>query len=157
MTNIYFPDEEVTVNDLYFVCYMVERIARQLKQSNKYVVNTLGKQALREKLSLANVLHCDNPDAVAYDWIEAYGLQLGEYDVSKVNPRYTNHIPTATQMGKVYSRLVVSTLQEGEDYADGMIRVYNHPICEIIDDYNSSAYYEPSYVLTRSYWAGSFN
>jgi len=41
MTNIYFPDEEVTVNDLYFVCYMVERIARQLKQPNKYVVNTL--------------------------------------------------------------------------------------------------------------------
>ena len=82
MTNIYFPDEEVTVNDLYFVCYMVERIARQLKQPNKYVVNTLGKQALREKLSLANVLHCDNPDAVAYDWIEAYGLQPGEYDVS---------------------------------------------------------------------------
>ena len=42
MTNIYFPDEEVTVNDLYFVCYMVERIARQMKQPNKYVVNTLG-------------------------------------------------------------------------------------------------------------------
>ena len=60
-------------------------------------------------------------------------------------------------MGKVYSRLVVSTLQESEDYADGMIRVYNHPICEKIDDYNSSAYYEPSYVLTRSFWAGNFN
>ena len=51
MTNIYFPDEEVTVNDLYFMCYMVERIARQLKQPNKYVVNTLGKRALQEKLS----------------------------------------------------------------------------------------------------------
>lgn len=38
-----------------------------------------------------------------------------------------------------------------------MIRVYNHPITEFIDDYNSSAYYEPSYVLTRSYWNGSFN
>jgi hypothetical protein len=46
MTNIYFPDEEVMVNDLYFVCYMVERIARQLKQPNKYVANALGKQAL---------------------------------------------------------------------------------------------------------------
>ena len=44
MTNIYFPDEEVTVNDLYFVCYMVERIARQLKQPNKYVVNTLDRE-----------------------------------------------------------------------------------------------------------------
>ena len=25
------------------------------------------------------------------------------------------------------------------------------------DDYTGSAYYEPSYVLTRCYWAGSFN
>lgn len=157
MKNVYFPDEEVTVNDLYFVCYMVERIARQLKQPNKYVANTLGKRVLQEKLSLAGVLHCENPDAVAQDWVDAYKLQSGMYDVSDVDTRYTDHIPTPTQMGKVYSRLVVSTLQEGEDYADGIIRVYNHPISEIIDDYNSSAYYEPSYVLTRSYWAGSFN
>jgi len=51
MTNIYFPDEEVTVNDLYFVCYMVEHIARQLKQPNKYVVNTLGRAFQLKKLN----------------------------------------------------------------------------------------------------------
>lgn len=157
MRNVYFPDEEVSSNDLYFVCYIVERIARKLKQPNKYVVNTMGKRALQEKLSLANVLHSENPEAVVCDWIDAYGLVQGNYDVSKVDTQYTDHIPTATQMGKVYSRLVISTLQGSEDYADGMIRVYNHPITEIIDDYNSSAYYEPSYVLTRSYWNGSFN
>ena len=157
MRNVYFPDEEVSSNDLYFVCYMVERIARKLKQPNKYVVNTMGKRALQEKLSLASVLHSENPEAVAFDWIDTYGLVQGNYDVSKVDTQYTDHIPTATQMGKVYSRLVISTLQGDEDYADGMIRVYNHPITEIIDDYNSSAYYEPSYVLTRSYWNGSFN
>ena len=157
MRNVYFPDEEVSSNDLYFVYYMVERIARKLKQPNKYVVNTMGKRALQEKLSLASVLHSDNPEAVAFDWIDTYGLVQGNYDVSKVDARYTDHILTSTQMGKVYSRLVISTLQGDEDYADGMIRVYNHPITEIIDDYNSSAYYEPSYVLTRSYWNGSFN
>lgn len=156
MKNVYFPDEEVTADDLYFVCYMVERVARQLKQPNKYVVNSIGKQGLREKLSLANVLHCENPDSVAHDWIEAYGLQQGEHDVTNVDAQYTDRIPTATQMGKVYCRLIISTLQEGEDYADGLNRVYNHPIAEIIDDYNSSAYYEPSYVLTRGYWAGGF-
>jgi hypothetical protein len=156
MKNVYFPDEEVTADDLYFVCYMVERVARQLKQPNKYVVNSIGKQGLREKLSLANVLHCENPDSVAHDWIEAYGLQQGEYDVTNVDARYTDRIPTATQMGKVYCRLIIGTLQENEDYADGIVRVYNHPIAEIIDDYNSSAYYEPSYVLTRGYWAGGF-
>lgn len=157
MRNVFFPDEEVSANDLYFVCYMVERIARQLKQPNKYVVNTIGKKALQEKLSLANVLHSENPEAVVADWIETYHLQPGTHDVSLIDSRYTDHIPTALQIGKVYSRLIISTLQENEDYAEGMIRIYNHPICEVIDDYNSSAYYEPSYVLTRSYWAGNFN
>ena len=32
MSNIYFPDEEITFNDLYFVCYMIERVARSIKQ-----------------------------------------------------------------------------------------------------------------------------
>ena len=55
MTNIYFPDEKVTVNDLYFVCYMVEHIARQLKQSNKYVVNTLGRAFQLKKLNSRHI------------------------------------------------------------------------------------------------------
>ena len=43
MKNIYFP-EEVTKNDLFFVCSMIERVARQMKQHNKYVVNKIGYQ-----------------------------------------------------------------------------------------------------------------
>ena len=39
MKNKYFPDEEITMNDLYFVCYMIERVARHIKQKNKYVMN----------------------------------------------------------------------------------------------------------------------
>ena len=35
MKNKFFPDEEITENDLYFVCYMIERIARELHQRNK--------------------------------------------------------------------------------------------------------------------------
>lgn len=46
MSNIYFPDEEITFNDLYFVCYMIERTARHLHQRNNYVVGKLGKVAL---------------------------------------------------------------------------------------------------------------
>lgn len=53
MKNIYFPDETISENDLYFVCSMIERTARQLKQPNKYVVNKMGHEALAEKLSLA--------------------------------------------------------------------------------------------------------
>ena len=61
MTNKFFPDEEITENDLYFICYMIERVARELHQRNQYVVNTIGYDELTSKISVANVLHCENP------------------------------------------------------------------------------------------------
>ena len=67
-----------------------------------------------------------------------------------------DEIPSETQMGKVYTRLILSTLKRGENFVDGMIRVYNDDICETIDNYNSSAYYEPSYVITKAYNDGGF-
>ena len=93
MRNVFFPDEEISENDLYFVCSMIERTARKMKQPNKYVAN---------------------------------------------------------RMGKVYARLILSTITHDENYADGILRVYNNLICEVIDNYNGSAYYEPSYFITRA-------
>lgn len=77
MRNYFFPEEEVTDDDLYFVCYMTERITRQLKQPNRYVVNTIGYDDLVKKLSLADVLHSANPLATAADWIEEYAPTPG--------------------------------------------------------------------------------
>lgn len=156
MTNVFFPEETIQPDDLYFVCYMIERVARRLKQPNKYVANAMGHDDLAKKLSLASVLHSENPLAVEADWIEEYQLQSGSYDVTQVDHELCQKVPTATQMGKVYKRLVLNTLQIGEDYADALIRVYNNPICEVIDNYNCSAYYEPSPYIARSYFAGSF-
>jgi len=156
MTNVYFPDEQVKTDDLYFVCYMIERIARRLKQPNKYVANAMGHDELARKLSLADVLHAENPLAVEADWIKDYQLQQGDYDVSNVDAELCPKIPTATQMGKVYKRLVLNTLQPKEDYADAIQRVYNDPICQTLDNYNCSAYYEPSPYIARSYFAGGF-
>lgn len=157
MKNVYFPDEEISKDDLYFVCYMIERVARLLKQPNKYVANCIGKRGLAEKLSTANVLHSANPESVAHDWMEQYAMEQGEFDVTKVDPELVTTIPTALQMGKVYARLILATLLREEDWADAILRVYNNPICEIIDDYNGSAYYEPSYYIARAYHQGNFN
>ena len=65
-------------------------------------------------------------------------------------------IPTALEMGKVYQRLISDTLVPEEDYVDGIIRVYNNEICDTIDNYNCSAFYEPSYVIARAYQNGGF-
>lgn len=156
MTNLYFPDEEITTNDLYFMCYMTERVARKLHQKNRYVVNTIGKNALEHLISVANVLHCENPLQVEDDWIKEYELKTGDYDITDVDQSLAEIIPTSLEMGKVYQRLISDTLQPGESYVDGMIRVYNNEICDVIDNYNCSAFYEPSYVIARAYYNGGF-
>ena len=156
MTNKFFPEEQIRENDLYFLCYMIERVARKLHQRNKYIVNSIQKDEWERLISLANVLHCENPLKIEAEWIEEYSLEKGAFDITEVDPDLVNEIPSETQMGKVYTRLILSTLQPGEDYIDGMIRVYNDEICDMIDNYNSSAYYEPSYVITRAYNNGGF-
>lgn len=156
MTNVFFPEDNISKDDLYFVCYMIERISRKLKQTNKYVANAIGHDELAKKLSLASVLHSENPLAVEDDWIKKYQLKSGDFDVTKVDPNLCEKIPSETQMGKVYKRLILDTLQPNEDYADAIIRVYNNPICEVIDNYNTSAYYEPSPYIARSYYANGF-
>ena len=156
MKNIYFPDEEIEVNDLFFICYMIERVARHIHQKNKYVVNTIGKEGLYHLISVANVLHCENPLKVENDWIEDYNLQYSDYDITKVDHELVRSIPSPLDMGEVYQRLITDTLTTREDYVDGIIRVYNDSICDVIDNYNCSAYYEPSYVVARAYQAGGF-
>lgn len=156
MTNIYFHDEEITENDLYYVCYMIERVARRLHQRNRYVANSIGKSELEHLLSVANVLHCENPLQVEEDWVADYHLEGGEFDITNVDPDLAQTIPTALEMGKVYHRLIVDTMQPNENYADAILRVYNNALCEVIDNYNCSAFYEPSYVIARAYQNGGF-
>ncbi len=156
MKNIYFPNEDITSDDLYFVCYMIEKVARQLKQHNKYVVNTIGVEEFRHLLSCAQALHCENPSKVANDWINDYSLKEGNFDITVVDTELASIIPTELDMGAVYQRLIIDTLSSKEDYADGIMRVYNNPICDVIDNYNCSAFYEPSYVIARAYQEGGF-
>lgn len=156
MKNIYFNDEEITENDLYFVCYMIERIARKIHQRNKYVVNSISKEEWSRLLSVAKAQHCENPLKIEDEWIEEYGLQPGDFDIADVDHELVDKIPTPTQMGKVYTRLILDTMPSGEEYSDSLKRVYNDEICNKIDDYNCSAYYEPSYVIARAYNEGGF-
>lgn len=156
LTNKYFPDEDIKKNDLYFICYMIERIARKLHQKNSYIVNSIGKEELEHLVSVANVLHSQNPLAVEDDWIQEYILTEGDFDITVVDRELVEKIPTPTQMGKVYQRLISDTLEQGETEVEGIIRIYNDDICDVIDNYNCSAYYEPSYVIARAYRNGGF-
>ncbi len=156
MKPIYWKDELITEDDLKFMCYMVERIARRLHRHNWEIMDAIPREELYRLIQTAAVLHCMNPLQVEQNWIDDFNLSPGSFDVTDVNPRFCETIPTALQMGKVYMRLIRDTLGEDEDYIEGMIRVYHHEICNTLDNYNGSAYYEPSYYIVRAYNDGGF-
>ena len=110
MKNKYFHDEEISTDDLYFVCYMIERVARHIRQRNRYVVNAIGWEELYHLLSCAGALHCENPEKVEYEWIKDYQLKEGTFDITAVDPELATIIPTPLDMGAVYQRLIVDTL-----------------------------------------------
>ena len=116
MKNKYFPEEEIQLDDVYFICYMIERVARHIKQKNKYVVNAIGKEELYHLLSCANVLHCENPLQVENDWIKEYDLKEGNFDITAVDRELAEIIPSALDMGAVYQRLVRDTMSSKENY-----------------------------------------
>lgn len=157
MKNIYFPDEGISFNDLFFVCFMIERVSRKLNQRNQYTVNSIGQSEFRRLLSIANVQHCENFDKVADEWTEDYNLENGDFDITLVNTDYCKKVPSETDMGKVYARLIKSVAEKSNiDYDEAIISVYNSSICEKIDNYNCSAFYEPSNCILDAYYNDGF-
>lgn len=148
---------EVAYNDVFFVCFIIEKTARKLKQRNQYVVEKMGYDGVLHELFVADVRHCENPLQVSDDWIRNYSMEEGSFDILNVNREFAPNLPTDLDMGAVYARLICAEAGEEEDFARTMQKVYASPICRIIDNYESSGFYEPSYVIQRAYRAGTFN
>lgn len=123
----------------HFICYMIERVARRIHQKNSYVVNTIGKKQLEHLISVANVLHSENPKSVEDDWIEEYQLEEGDVDVIDVDKDLVDRIPTALQMEKAMGRFVSavaytlwSVLLAYNDVSKMAIFGFVNPLCSVI-------------------------
>ena len=140
-------------NDLFFVCGLIDYIARKTKNKRADIVNQLGKERLDKIYDLADVYHCDNIDRVSDDFIEDAKIKNGTFD-NVGECKYS--IPSHWDIGKVYKRLIKQvSLSDGIGAIDALVKVYNSFISSKNDDNNSSVYYEnPSY-LFESYKEGS--
>lgn len=132
-------------NDLFYICGLIDYIARKTENLRSDVVNYLGKERLEKIYDLADVYHCDNIERVSDDFIEE--AQIGHGDFDNVGQcRY--RIPSHWDIAKVYKRLIKQvSVDENIHVIDALMKVYNSFISPKIDDYNSSVYYEnPSYI-----------
>ena len=133
-------------NDLFYVCGLIDYIARKTKNERSYVVNQLGKKRLEKIYDLADIYHCDNIDQVSDEFIDEAAIKDGAFD-NVGECKYS--IPSHWDIGKVYKRLIIRVSEaEDKDRIDALVEVYNSFISPKIDDYNSSVYYEnPEYIF----------
>ena len=133
-------------NDLFFICSLIDYIARKTQNRRVDVVDKLGKARLEKIYDLADVYHSDNIDRVSDDFIREAGIEKGTFDNVK---ECSYAIPSHWDIGKVYKRLIKGVAEvENCGSVDALWSVYHSFISEKIDDYNSSMYYEnPSYLL----------
>ena len=131
-------------NDLFFVCSLIEHIARKTKNTKKYVVEKIGRENINKIYELAEVYHSENIEKVSDELIQKCNIENGDYDiVSKCQYR----VPTIWELGRIYQSLIKMVNNNENEYIDTLLEVLTSWIIEKIDNYNSSMYYEnPSYI-----------
>jgi hypothetical protein len=138
--------EEKKENDLFFVCSLIDYIARKTKNKRIVVVQKLGKENIEKIYDLADIYHSYNIEQVADEFIGEVGITEGVFDNVK---ECCYAIPTHWDIGKVYKRLILGVATAKKiRIIEALFEVYESFVCDLIDDYNGSFYYEnPQYIL----------
>ena len=135
---------------LFFICCLIEYIARQTKNLRSDVVNALGKRKIKLIFDSSSGWYCfDNMEQVCAELIGECRIAEGHFD-NVGDCRYP--VPTYWEIGKVYQKLIqkVTDITQG-DLFEVLIKVYHSFISRKIDDYNSGAYLENTVYLLECF------
>ena len=144
--------EDKDLNNLFFLCSLIEYIGRKTNNHRNVVVNAIGKDGLQHIFELADVYHSENIDKLAFEFTEKYDIENGIFD-NISTAKYS--IPTHWDIGKVYKRLIDKiSKKENKPLMDTLSEVYNSWLSRKIEDFNSSVYYESPEYLFQSYQKG---
>ncbi len=136
-------------SNLFFVCSLIEYIARGTKNRRLDVVRQLGDD-LSRIYKYADVFHCEPIEKVADDFIQKDNISDGNYDnLSKY--KYT--IPDYWDIGEVFARLIEDCYEE-ENVIKGIKEVYASWMAEKILNFNSDLYYQSREYLAVCYREG---
>jgi hypothetical protein len=137
-------------NDFFYVCSLIEYIARNTKNKRSLIVNTLGEKGIRKQLHDADVNHCLSFEQVCDELIQQYKIPSGHFDTI-TNCKYP--IPSYLDIGQLYCIMIEDCADPGYEVNE-LIKLFSSFISDEISDFNTDLYYQnPSY-LECSYQAG---
>ena len=141
--------EDTKSNDLFFTCSLIGYIARKTKNDPSFIVQTLGFERIQKIYDLADVYHSDNIDRVSDDLIDECHITTGSFD-NVSSCEYS--VPTHWDIGKVYKRLILKVAEmKRVDVVHALIEVYSSRITALIENYNSSFYYDSPEAIFETY------
>lgn len=141
--------EDKKSNDLFYTCGLIEYISRKTQNNPSLVVKCLGSECIAKIYDLADIFHSDNIDRVSDDLIEEHNIPNGDFD-NIAACEYS--IPTHWDIGKVYKRLILAVSDEnGDDVITTLMDIYSSRIVDLIEDYNSSFYYDNPSTIFETY------
>lgn len=70
-------------NDFFYVCSLIEFIARETQNKRGTVVKALGREGIKKQLYDAEVNHCLSFEQVCDEIVEQYHIKKGDFDTIK--------------------------------------------------------------------------
>ena len=138
-------------DDLFYVCSMIEFVARETHNKVKDIVGKMTDEDLLHQLKAASVNHCLSYEQICDEWIEEYQIAEGNFD-NITTCKY--NVPTVTSIGRVYQTLILEVMEQDVNVVEAIKNVYNSFISEEISDFNSNFYYSNPDYIKCSYEAG---
>lgn len=137
-------------NDYFYVCSLIEYIARRTCNHRGYVVEKIGEAGIKKLLHDAEVNHCLSFEQVSDEVIEYYEIGSGSFD-TVTNCKYS--IPSYLDIGKLYSIMIEDCASEGEEIKE-LIKIFTSFISDEISNFNTDLYYQNPDYLECSYKEG---
>jgi len=137
-------------NDLYYVCWLIERLSRVTGKPHKSLVELMGDARIKHYMELADVFHCENPDKIIGELAEELGLS---------EPQLYSELPSEAKkpalrsIAGVYARIIKTIYPD--DYVLGTINVLSSFLPPIISDYGNNLYWANKEYLAECYKEGA--
>ena len=130
-------------NDFFYVCSLIEYIARKTKNHRGKIVQSIGEAGIEKLLKDAEVNRCISFEQVSDEVIDYYQIKEGDFDTVS-NCKYT--VPGYQDIGKLYSILIEDCAEKGAEVKE-LMQIFCSFISDAISNFNSDLYYQnPNYL-----------
>lgn len=136
-------------NNLFYVCSLIEYIARKTKNYRYDIVKQLNND-LQRIYDYSDVFHCEPIEKVADDFIQRNNILCGKYD-NILKCKYT--VPDYWDIGEVFARLIEDCYEEN-NVITGIKEVYSSWLADKILNFNSDLYYQSREYIALCYKEG---